>query len=219
MKPFPAVPLLLALISGCGGLEPDAHHSSLSQPSLRELRTDRFASERLISFQRVTPSQGQCAPDAAPAGTSHTLSLWPPNHALHMISAADCATVTDDCDGDLEAELTWASSDEPENSIGDGNHLPDIVAGCGGVALRAERQGPRNGRVYHIGWRAEDSAGNVAEGACTVIVDHDQSGAIAEDDGESYRVDLDTSSSCEEEPPAEEPPSYECPDPNNANCL
>jgi hypothetical protein len=220
MKLVASASVLLALLSGCGGLEPDVHRSSLSeptlsQPSLRELRVDRFGAQRLTTASRVIGVQGTCTPDAAPTGTSHTLNLWPPNHSLHTISAADCVSIADDCDSDLTAELTWASSDEPENSIGDGNHVPDIVVGCDGVQLRAERQGPRNGRVYHVGWRVEDSAGNVAEGACKVIVDHDQSGAITEDDGELYRVDLDPTA-CEPEP---DPTTPMCPDASNPDCL
>src|SRR5687768_17606451 len=206
MKSLVAAPLLLALVSSCGGLEgTDVDQSSL------------LPAERLtdVAFAPTpAPVQATCSPDNAPTGTSHTMNLWPPNHTLHTITAAQCATIADDCDTDLSAQLIWASSDEPENSIGDGNHVPDITVGCDHVKLRAERQGPRNGRVYHIGWRATDSGGNVTEGACTVIVDHDQSAAVTEDDGESYRVDLDFDACSPSEPEAPE-----CPDPNNLNCY
>ena len=202
MKPLVALALLTALVSGCGGPDTDLHRNSL------------FPSDRLTNVAFAPAPQATCTPDAAPTGVSHTMNLWPPNHTLHTITADQCATISDDCDSDLSAELIWASSDEPENSIGDGNHLPDISAGCDGVRLRSERQGPRNGRVYHIGWRATDSAGNVAEGACTVIVDHDQSAAVTEDDGESYRVEFDFDACAPEEPV---PP--ECPDPDNVNCF
>lgn len=118
--------------------------------------------------------------------------LWPPNHKFHTIKVEDCFSVVDACQPDVKAEFVWASSDEPVDSIGDGHHAPDIqVSSCGAIALRAERQGPKEGRVYKLGVRAVDAAGNVAEGVCSVIVDHDQRGVTGADSGESYRVALD----------------------------
>jgi hypothetical protein len=102
--------------------------------------------------------------------------LWPPNHKFHDLSAADCARAVDACDPELDVHFTSASSDEPADAIGDGYHEPDIVfRDSRVVSLRAERQGPSNGRVYTLAWLARDRAGNVAEGACSVGVPHDQS--------------------------------------------
>lgn len=157
--------------------------------------------------------------DEPPEAESHDSTIWPPNHKLHHISIDDCVTVTDACDADVPVHFTWASSDEPVNGLGDGNHTPDIVLGCDGVDLRAERQGPRNGRVYHLGWRAEDLAGHVVEGTCTVTVHHDQSGRVAMDDGEAYRVELGPDACGEETEPEPDPNPNGCPDPNNPNCL
>jgi len=112
------------------------------------------------------------APTAIPAHTE----LWPPNHKLHVLSAADCARVADACDPDLDVHFISASSDEPVDAEGDGSHAPDIVfRDSRVVSLRAERQGTSNGRVYTLGWQARDRAGNLAEGTCTVDVPHDQS--------------------------------------------
>ncbi len=214
MKLLPAAALLLAFLSGCGGPDVGTEDSPLGTP--HRLTTDRLAGSRLVTFSRVTNQTQACTPDAAPTAVSNTMNLWPPNHSLHLITAADCVTVTDDCDSDLGAELVWASSDEPTNDIGDGNTDADIIFGCAGVELRSERQGPQNGRVYHIGWRVEDSGGNVVEGDCSIIVDHDQRGVVGEDDGEAYRVEFDNST-CGGD--VETPPVDECPDPTNANCL
>jgi hypothetical protein len=200
MRLLTATALLLPLLSACGGPETGSDESALRIPALRTYSR---------SGANVAPSA--CPNDAPPSVTPHILNLWPPNHTLHAISADACATVADDCDSGLMATLTWATSDEPVNDIGDGNHLPDILGGCDEVKLRAERQGPKNGRVYHVGFTVEDSGGNVVEGECLVVVDHDQSAAITEDDGEMYRVDLDQSA-CEE-------PFAECPNTTDAACL
>jgi hypothetical protein len=191
---FPAV--------ACGLPDANVDQSSLER-TVPELSTDNTVRDRDTSFA--------CTTNEPPTATTSTINLWPPNHRLHAITAANCVTITDDCDEDLEASLVWASSDEPANSIGDGNTAADIIAGCDAFELRSERQGPRNGRVYHLGWRVEDSDGNVLQGSCAIIVDHDQSAAITEDDGEAYRVELDPAS-CEEDP-------NPCPDPNNPSCF
>lgn len=128
----------------------------------------------------------------APVVEEHELTLWAPNHKFHAISVDDCVTITDACDGPLQGEFIWGSSDEPVNDLGDGNHEPDILFDdCERVSLRSERKGPKDGRVYRLGVRAEDASGNAVEGSCTVRVHHDQRGTIATDSGEAYRITLD----------------------------
>lgn len=131
--------------------------------------------------------------DTAPVLTPRPLiQLWPPNHKFHTIRVEDCFAVSDACQSNLNAEFVWASSDEPIDSIGDGHHAPDIqVSSCRAIALRAERQGPKDGRVYKLGVRVVDAGGNATESVCTVIVDHDQRGVIGADSGEAYRVLFD----------------------------
>ncbi len=112
-----------------------------------------------------------------PVLRTHPVELWPPNHKLHAVTPADCAEVVDACDADVRLTFTWVHVDEPANATGDGNTEPDIVdARCGGVMLRAERQGGGDGRVYQLGVRAEDDAGNVTDAVCVVYVPHDQRG-------------------------------------------
>lgn len=111
-----------------------------------------------------------------PVANPTSAQLWPPNHKLHQLSAAECAGVVDRCDPQLDVHFTGASSDEPADALGDGSHEPDIVfRDSRVVSLRAERQGTSNGRVYTLGWQARDRAGNLAEGNCLVEVPHDQS--------------------------------------------
>ncbi len=149
----------------------------------------------------------------APVLTPKTLNLWPPNHKFHSIAVGDCFDIADACQSDLQAEFIWASSDEPVDDLGDGHHAPDIlIDDCQKVQLRAERQGPKDGRVYKLGVRVVDGSGNASEGVCTVVVDHDQRGVLGADSGEAYRINLNGQGgqlSCDGEnelPPRNEPP-------------
>jgi hypothetical protein len=127
-----------------------------------------------------------------PVITPRTLFLWPPNHKLHEVSVADCIGAYAACDPDLRAEFSWGSSDEAAVGKGDGHRAPDIVFdGCDRVRLRSERQGESDGRVYRLGLRIVDGAGNVTDSECTVIVEHDQHSAAGADGGEAYRIALD----------------------------
>lgn len=130
-----------------------------------------------------------------PVLTEHTLKLWPPNHKFHDVAVEDCVSANDACDGDLQAEFLWASSDEPIDALGDGHHAPDIgvSADAQRVCVRAERQGPEDGRVYKLGVRVVDDAGHEVLGECLVIIDHDQRGVTGVDSGEAYRVAFDGS--------------------------
>jgi hypothetical protein len=111
----------------------------------------------------------------APEVTPKEVTLWPPNHQMQSVTLDDCFTATDRCDADLDAHFTWATSDEPANGRGDGHHEPDIVIDdCSTVALRAERSGGEDGRVYELGYNVMDDAGNVTRGVCRVVVPHDQ---------------------------------------------
>lgn len=122
---------------------------------------------------------------------TQALKLWPPNHKWHKVRPEDCVVARDSCDPDVEAVFLWASSDEPENGRGDGNHAPDIRnLDCDAVELRAERSGNQNGRVYKLGVRVYDDEGNSSDAVCVVSVVHDQRGVDAVDDGEDHRIEL-----------------------------
>ena len=112
-------------------------------------------------------------------GEERVIELWPPNHKMHSVSVEACANVDDACDRDLELYFLAAGSDEPVNDVGDGNTEPDVILGCDEAQLRAERQGPGDGRVYTLYWRAVDDEGLSVEGTCRVAVPHDQSGRPA----------------------------------------
>lgn len=126
-----------------------------------------------------------------PQVTTHTVELWPPDYKLHHITPDQCVTVLDACDPDVRVWFTSALSDEPEDSAGDGETDPDIIGlSCSGVDLRAERRGTMDGRVYTLGWHAEDHDHNSVDGTCKVIVPHDEGTHDAVDSGMDHRTEL-----------------------------
>jgi hypothetical protein len=115
--------------------------------------------------------------------------LWPPNHKFVPISILGVA----DPEGDpVTIKVTSVYQDEAVNAKGSGNTAPDgQIDGTNTAQVRAERIGdsgvPGNGRVYHIGFTAEDDQGGSCQGEVLVGVPHDQGqGATPVDDGALY---------------------------------
>ncbi len=119
--------------------------------------------------------------------------LWPPNHKLHVYRAADLVeSVSDECGTPLAPEdviFARGTSDEAEDGVGDGSTTGDIAFGaeCKQAALRAERAGPRDGRVYELFLAIADDAGNETVQTFRVDVPHDAAHA-AVDSGDAYEV-------------------------------
>ena len=110
----------------------------------------------------------------------HPAPLLPANHQYHTVSLDDChIEVQDTCGGPLppstsHAEITCVTSNEPDNSHGDGNTINDIVIlDDHTLKLRAERDGGGNGRVYNVHFRVKDQAGNPQDSVCSFVVPHD----------------------------------------------
>lgn len=100
------------------------------------------------------------APDCSAAYAEPAL-LWPPNHQMEAIELGGIT------DPDGQAVAVVADSifqDEPINGTGDGDTSPDATFAP--LAVRAERSGNGNGRVYHIMVTASDGVG----GSCSVEV-------------------------------------------------
>lgn len=102
--------------------------------------------------------------------------IWPPNHKFVPVGILGIS----DPDGDT-VTLTIDSifQDEPVDTLGDGSFTPDgLGVGSGVAEVRAERIGtepvPGNGRVYHIGFTADDGKDKHCHGEVTVGVPHDQ---------------------------------------------
>ncbi len=101
-------------------------------------------------------------------------TLWPPNHKFVPVSIA--VTAIDNCDPDPVCQIVDVVSNEPVNGRGDGNTTPDwLVLGPLNVALRAERSGRGNGRIYTVSAACTDDAANQSPAVGTpVTVEHDQ---------------------------------------------
>lgn len=98
--------------------------------------------------------------------------LWPPNHKMVPVGIVGVS----DPDGDpLAVTVTAIFQDEPVDAQGDGATCPDGVGlGTDGVALRAERSGRGDGRVYHVAFEAVDRCNAACTGQVSVVVRHDR---------------------------------------------
>ncbi len=102
--------------------------------------------------------------------------LWPPDHRLVAVRAT--VTVTDAGSGPAGFVLRAATSNEPDDGLGDGDQANDIqgfVLGTPDVdgALRAERSGLAHDRTYTLTYEGFDRAGNSSTCSAQVTVPHD----------------------------------------------
>ena len=158
-----------------------------------------------ITYNATDPSGNPAAPltrtvnvvdTTAPVITLNGNSpiLWPPNHKYHTFSVTDFViAATDSCNTSLgvgNVVISQVTSDELEDSGGDGHTLNDIViaADCKSVQLRAERDGGGDGRVYTITFKVTDASGNVGTATATVTVPRSQGSGSAIDSGVHYAV-------------------------------
>lgn len=121
-------------------------------------------------------------PDCLSAKPSVAM-LWPPNSKFAAVHVLD---VTDP-DGDL-VSITIDSifQDEPVDAAGSGNTSPDGQGlGTTTAAVRAERVGNGNGRVYHISFTADDDNGGSCSGVVYVGMPHNKKD-VPVDDGPLY---------------------------------
>jgi hypothetical protein len=101
-------------------------------------------------------------------------TLWPPNHK--MVAVTLNSTVNDAVGVD-SSRIVSATSNEPDDGLGDGDTAGDIeITGAMTLNLRAERSGNGNGRVYSITVEASDAAGNTSTRTVTVSVPKNQAG-------------------------------------------
>lgn len=115
--------------------------------------------------------------------------IWPPNHKFVPVSILG---VTDP-DGDpVTITIDSIFQDEPVDTFGDGSFTPDGQGvGTDAAEVRAERAGtkkvPGDGRVYHVGFTADDGRGGECTGTATICVPHDQRpGHVCVDQGPLY---------------------------------
>ena len=124
--------------------------------------------------------QSANAPPVCSAAALTPSALWPPNHKMREVRIEGLT----DPDGDpVTVTVTGVTQDEPVNGLGDGDVAPDATLTP--LALRAERSGTGNGRVYRVSFTAADGKGGSCTGAVTVCVPHDKGGPC-HDDGTSF---------------------------------
>jgi uncharacterized repeat protein (TIGR01451 family) len=106
------------------------------------------------------------------SGASAGPDLWPPNHKWVWSTISG---VTDADGNPVSITITGIWQDEPTNGLGDGDTAIDGQIGSGNsFAVRAERSGTADGRVYHVYFSAGDGAGGSCTGSATIGVPHDQ---------------------------------------------
>lgn len=152
--------------------------------------TDAAGNTNTCSFTVTVKDIG--APTITTNG--QTITLWPPDHKYATIKVSDLvASASDLCDPGVTINsvvIAKVTSDEANNSGGDGNTTNDIVIAtdCKSVQLRSERSGNGNGRVYTITFKVTDASGNSATATAIVTVPKSQNGSAAVDDGPHYTV-------------------------------
>ncbi len=106
--------------------------------------------------------------------------LWAPNHKF--VDVTILGSAQDICDAELDVEVSVEVIDV-EGGDGGANHDPDyevsaiVIEGDDfGIllALRAERSGKGNDRIYRITVSVTDDSGNTAVSTADVTVPHDQ---------------------------------------------
>jgi hypothetical protein len=107
--------------------------------------------------------------------------LWPGDHTFRPISLAGAT----DADSDpLTYSVRSVTQDEPVLGMGSGDVAPDAaLSTTGDLSLRAERQGPGDGRVYRIKLKVSDGKGGSCEATVTVGVPHQTADAPIVDSG------------------------------------
>jgi predicted extracellular nuclease len=112
-------------------------------------------------------------------------TLWPVNHKLVSV---DVLGVTHPKDDVVTITIDRIFQDEPVNGTDDGDTAPDGQGiGTATAAVRAERDGLGNGRVYHIYFTARDSDGDACTGKVNVSAPLSQGeDGAAIDDGPLY---------------------------------
>lgn len=109
--------------------------------------------------------------------------LWPPNHKFASVAVLG---VTDPEGAPVAITVTGVTQDESLGGAGSGNTCPDATGvGGGAAAVRSERSGQGDGRVYHVSFSADDGQGGVCAGSVAVCVPHDRGrGSACADGGE-----------------------------------
>jgi cysteine-rich repeat protein len=126
-------------------------------------------------------------PPVCDGASADPMQLWPPNHKLGNVGIAG---VTDPDGDDVSLTITTVTQDEPVK-VNKGDKSPDAVINPDStVGVRVERSAKGDGRVYRIGFMADDGNGGTCEGVVRTCVPHDQGqGNDCVDGGDSDSYD------------------------------
>lgn len=123
--------------------------------------------ELIIKIDTMPP-EAACAADPE--------ELWPPNQKMVEVMVA--TSCTDGLSGPADMLVSTAMSSEPDSGQGKGDRPNDIESFVVDTpvtlgALRAERMGYGEGRLYTLGYTCYDMAGNSTACETYVTVPHD----------------------------------------------
>lgn len=123
-------------------------------------------------------------PPVCDGASADAMQLWPPNHKLANVGIVG---VTDPDGDDVILTITTVTQDEPVK-VNKGDKSPDAVVNPDStVGVRVERSAQGDGRVYRIGFTADDGNGGTCEGVVRTCVPHDQGqGNDCVDGGDGY---------------------------------
>jgi len=146
------------------------------------LYADRVTNIEGFEVSNIVIELNNQAPVCSDASPSQGI-LWSPNHKYNEIEILGVV----DPDGDaVTINIDSILQDEAVNGTGDGKTAPDgLGVGTSTASVLAERDGGGNGRVYHIGFTADDGNGGTCSGEVLVSVPHDKK-SEAIDDGPLY---------------------------------
>lgn len=125
---------------------------------------DSYSSDGTLAFRSSDhdPLVAYICSDATPPALNLSATpgmLWPPDH--RYVDVAVALEATDNADPAVSWALVSATSNEPDNGLGDGDQSNDIlILDELNFQLRAERSGLGSGRVYSLTYMATDACGN-----------------------------------------------------------
>jgi len=144
------------------------HQTPTAQETLRFrlVVTDSFGLASSPADVDVTVRDIYAPPDCSQALPSVAM-LWPPNH--QMVRVAVNNVKESDPEITLAVTAVTVYQDEPTRGLKDGDIPVDATLSTdGSVQVRSERWDKGDGRVYHIGFTANDGYGGVCTGEVKV---------------------------------------------------
>jgi len=166
-------PSLLPQVTGVS-----EYHIDSDEPSVLDYNVNFKSPGQVVSLYsadqyRVSDHDplivGLCQPPTLEVQLS-TDQLWPANHQYETVTASLTAS------GDAASVvLLSATSNEPDNGLGDGDQAEDVVV-VDDVTfdLRAERSGQGSGREYTMTYQVTNTCGATAMASATVTVPHNR---------------------------------------------